>query len=1706
MMDVVMKFVERFLVLTLLVSAPVMADTSTEEKGTGSGVLETSKLGTNVETQLDNDKPFTPWKQDDSVYLQNLKTKVEVQKVTQKHVTTKKLTDVVPPIRFASGEAEIPEEYIAKLREILAKMRDRVNVRLHFVGHSDNAQLIGEAKKMYGDNLGLSKERAGTAAEYFKQALDLPPEAISYEGVGDSKPLADNNTEEGRAKNRRVEIEVWYDEVSEETVDQQVSVDEQLKRIKVCRVETVCMLHYKEGHSRRAVLKNLVPPLHYDDNMADIPQSFLDQLKQALHNLKDKDHVQLRFIGYTDNTPLSGRDARIYGDQVGLSKANARRVALAVQDALHLPSEAIASSGKGASNTLASNNSEKGRALNRRIEVEFWHDDAMEDLPDTPQICPEASAAETVERIYNPPDGDIKPLYFNNGKPVIPKGYADRLKRAMADIADKGNVRLRFIGYTGNQRLDRRTAMVYGDDIGLSTSRARRAMEEIKQQLTLTDQQAEFEGRGDVQSSDVVNTGFVEADRSKVEVQIVYDELAMLNDDEGVQINRVSRDVQTQNPYALNLMRISVDGQPLNDPGKSIPDVQRCTDVALDKARLQFKFDDLQLKPRLNVTAWPNVIGASDDPATTFVENQTHFKLYSNYPAYIKRGEVRIFTPQQSSRDTPLWVIPLDIDGSAQWQFMRETHPGNYSAPRTEYKYVLRVYGEGDMFDETSEQSLWVIDRLEADLSGKDPARELLVGYGENRLAVNNIRIPRNSGTVSVFGKDVPKDYQVWFGGYGVPVSDQGEFGTELILPAGLHTVEVAITDQEGNGNVYLRELELKRKDWFYVGIADLTLAQDSTNGPASLVTGDKTHYDNDLSVDGRLAFYTKGQFANEWQLTASADTREGPVKDLFSDFVNKAPDSVFRRMDSDYYYPTYGDDSSVEQDAPTSGKFYLKVEKDRTYGLWGNFKVDYTDTNLTHVDRALYGANINWESDAATTFGDKRFRINAFAAEPGTLAARDELRGTGGSLYYLRHQDILTGSDRLRVEIRDAITGLVVGVKNLVHGLDYDIDYIQGRILLSEPLSWYASNGLVVNSGDLSGYQTYLVARYEYTPGFNDINDVATGGRAHYWLGDHLKVGVTSETQDASGYNNRLNGVDVTLRKNANTWLRAERSMSEGPVSSSLLSNDGGYSYQQTAAAPDTHVKAKGQRLDGSISLDEITDLANGRLTFYRQRLDGGYSAPGLNAATNTTVTGGTLLIQADQDSSVKFDAVSKAQQDALSVTAVEVDVQTQVNDHWRVNSGARHENRTDHSPVVPLTQEQGYRDDLNVRLTYDSRQRWSSYGYAQQTLQISGNREQNNRLGVGGDYRTSDRLKVSGELSDGDTGPAVSVGTDYKLSDNTNLYNSYTLENQRSDNGVKARKGNFAAGFKTRYSDSASLYMEERYTHGDVPTGLTHAMGFDLAATDRLNFGGNLDLGTLRDNNTAAKIKRTAAGVRLGYHFDSLTFASALEYRVDDTEQADTSSSKRTTWLTKNSFKVLLNPDWRLLGKLNYSASHSSLGEFYNGNFTEAVLGYAYRPVYNNALNALAKYTYFYNLPASDQLTLNNSAAEFIQKSHIVSLDIMYDLTRRLSLGGKYAYRMGQLAQDRVNPQFFQSDASLYVLRVDWHFVRRWDGMLEGRMLELPQAGDRRSGFLVGLYRQAGDHIKAGIGYNFTDFSDDLTDLSFDSQGFFVNVIGKF
>jgi len=1656
-------------------------------------------VGENTEQQLPSDEVFTPWVQDKSRYKSDEEHKVEIEKSLEKEYTTKKLKNVVPPIRFASGTDEIPQRYVELLRQVLEKVKDRTNVRLHFIGHTDSDRLNGAAKEKYGDNFGLSRARAEMAALFFQRELNLPPDAISYDGAGDTRPIASNKTAAGKALNRRVEVQVWYDEVSEKVVEKEVVKQPDTKRVKICRMETVCKISYKKGYSKRIRLKNLMAPLRMQEGQVEIPGRFFNDLRETLNNLRDKKNVMIRFIGHTDNLPLSDRAARIYGDHLALSKANARRVALVVQDRLKLPNRAISSDGKGDSVPIASNDSVNGRALNRRIEVEFWYDDPLEVMNDEIQSCPEDAAAETVTRVYEPPTGPIEPVYFKDGKPQIPLGYAQSLQRVLEQVADKANVRLRFIGYTKNERLERRTAMIYGDDIGLSTARARRVMEEVRKELPLTDKQVEVEGRGYVQTDEVLSRSFAEQNESRVVVQVVYDELAMLDENEGMDITRITREIEPKNPYALNLMRITVDGEPIDDPNHSSADIQRCTDVALEKTHVQFRFDNLKLKPRLNVTAWPRTISYLNDPSTELEDNLVRFRSYSNYSAFINKSEVRLFQKGQSTRDTPFEVIELNKDGYGEWQ----PRLAEFKAPVMELQYVLRVYDEQGNFDETEPQPLWIVDKLENADDMLDTEQELLVGYGENRLAVENIKL--QGGTIRVNGENIPDGHSVWLAGRQVPLSADKEFISEEILPAGLHTVEVAVVDPQGNGELFLRDLDLDKNDWFYVGMADVTASRDNTKGPAKIVTGDTVHYDNDWNVDGQLAFFVNGKFGNNWQLTTSADTREGPLNEIFSNFTQKAPDAVFRRLDPDYYYPTFGDDSTVEELAPTLGKFYVKLKKDNDYGMWGNFDINYLDTDLSQVDRTLYGGNLHFEDDDATSFGEKRYMVDAFAADPGTVAGRDEFRGTGGSLYYLKHQDILIGSEKVRIEIRDKDSGIVIGAQELTPGIDYDIDYIQGRILLSKPLSATADDNLLVQDIAGSGNSAYLVTRYEYTPGFTDLGLVATGGRAHYWLNDHVKLGLTNSSQGETGNESKLNGVDLTLRKNSGTWLKLEMASSEGAGVGVQNSLDGGYTFDPLDLSSATPLQADARRVEASVRLEDVIEGANGTATLYTQHRDAGFSAPGQLTATDADQYGGSLKMPITDKVNIDVKADKNIHQQELETTAIDVNVGYQLNENWVLNSGGRFDSRKDHSPVVPITQTQGNRTDLAFKATYDSMEDWTAYGFTQFTANKTDTREQNNRAGVGGSYRVTDRFTLDGELSAGDAGTAARVGSEYLLSDRSNIYLNYALENERTDNGVRARKGNLTSGFRSRYSDSVSVFAEERYTHGDVPVGLTHSMGVDLAPNDRWNIGINLDVGSLEDRAASTTIDRRAVGMSLGYGTESIKYAGAAEYRIDDTQNPDASTSQRTTWLIKNSLKYQIDPDWRFIAKYNQSESNDSQGSFYDGRFTEAVLGYGYRPVNNDRWNTLFKYTYFYNVPAADQVTLPNTAAEYIQKSHIFSVDTTYDLTRRWTLGAKYAHRLGQVSLDRTNPEFFDSEAKLYILRADWHFINRWDLLMEARMLDLPDAQDRRSGALVGVYRHLGDHFKFGVGYNYTDFSDDLTNLNYGSQGVFINLIGK-
>ena len=100
-----------------------------------------------------------------------------------------------------------------------------------------------------------------------------------------------------------------------------------------------------------------------------------------------------------------------------------------------------------------------------------------------------------------------------------------------------------------------------------------------------------------------------------------------------------------------------------------------------------------------------------------------------------------------------------------------------------------------------------------------------------------------------------------------------------------MHTVEVAVLDEAGNGTLYLRDLQFEPKDRFYVGIADLTVSESRTSGPAELLQGDNPSYDFDSTLDGRLAFYLTEKFARslarDGERRYARRTGERPVQQL---------------------------------------------------------------------------------------------------------------------------------------------------------------------------------------------------------------------------------------------------------------------------------------------------------------------------------------------------------------------------------------------------------------------------------------------------------------------------------------------------------------------------------------------------------------------------------------------------------------------------------------------------------------------------------------------------------------------------------------------------------------------------------------------------------------------------------------------------------
>lgn len=1172
---------------------------------------------------------------------------------------------------------------------------------------------------------------------------------------------------------------------------------------------------------------------------------------------------------------------------------------------------------------------------------------------------------------------------------------------------------------------------------------------------------------------------------------------------------------------------ISVDGEPVVESGGTSPgepasstDKQRRTDVGLSAVDIQVKFDGLDARPILNVSTVP--IRRSYRAGDT-----VRFLATSNYPAFIRRAEVRIIAEDEDISEVPVAVIPVVVNGEAEWVM-----PPSDKEEAKRYHYVLRVYDGEGRFDETGARPLARSAR-ELPQEGKitdAPAP----GMAEDNTALRNI--PVSGGAVTVYGRNVPEGYQVHALDGVVPLDRNNAFVVQRILPGGDHDVDVSVRGTSKTGGLeFSRAIHIPKNDWFFIGLADLTVGKRiGDKGIESVREGE---YDS-VYTKGRVAFYLKGKIKGKYLLTAAADTGEDELKEIFRNLDDKNPREILRGLDPEDFYPVYGDDSTVFEDAPTKGKFYVRLDQGDSHVMWGNYKANIHGTEFLRSERALYGASAVYRSEQVTPFGERRTEATAYAAKPDTMPQRDEFLGTGGSAYFLKRQDVTEGSETITVEIRDQVTGQVIERQTLVYGEDYTIDYMQGMLTLQKPLSSSTGTNSPVRDGALGGNKVYLVAQYEYTPTVGDLDGYVYGGRAQQWLNDKVRVGVTGLSEDTGTADQKAYGADIKLRHSDNTFLEAEIARSKGPGFGSSVSTDGGLTISDVGATGDPNRTASAWRLRGQLDLADITGNAKGVVGGYLERKEEGFSTLSDQISADQTKWGiysdlelvqglGLKLTYDDYHQSRAYDENGDELSAPRTKRKGEAVLSKQLDEHWKVSLGTSYTEQR--SPLSTLSGKSGFdgeRFDAGVRVDYERNEDESYYVFGQGTIERSGDIGRNDRVGVGAEYQLTDKIALEGEVSYGTHGVGGEAGITYSPTADDNYYLTYRLDPDRAFDYDRTYdlsgtdKGTLVFGARRKVNDMLSAFTESNYDLYGRRNSLARTYGVTYTPDAIWTIDGGVEIGRINDDtiNSDTGLERS--------DFDRQAISLAVSHKDEERgingrvraearfEDSEDGTRDANTYLVGAGLSWKTSEDWRALFNIDaVLADASGESSFRDGDYVEASIGYAYRPVDNDRFNALFKYTWLYDMPGPDQVSAV-SGDEYgpAQRSHILSVDFTYDLVPWLSVGAKYGVRYSEVRErvtDGSNTSFSEwqrSTAHLGIIRGDLHIVNNWDALLEGRVMYMPEADTTDYGALVAVYRHVGDNLKLGVGYNFGSFSDDLRDLTLNDRGVFFNLVGTF
>ena len=143
-----------------------------------------------------------------------MRSDLESKDVTISNLKGKLTVNIVDRVMFDSGEAILKPDGEAVMRKIAAILGGHPQLKIQVIGHTDNVPIRPAARVRFASNWELSTARALAAVHFLTEQAGIDPRRVGAVGYGEFRPIADNSTAEGRAKNRRIAITIVPDELA----------------------------------------------------------------------------------------------------------------------------------------------------------------------------------------------------------------------------------------------------------------------------------------------------------------------------------------------------------------------------------------------------------------------------------------------------------------------------------------------------------------------------------------------------------------------------------------------------------------------------------------------------------------------------------------------------------------------------------------------------------------------------------------------------------------------------------------------------------------------------------------------------------------------------------------------------------------------------------------------------------------------------------------------------------------------------------------------------------------------------------------------------------------------------------------------------------------------------------------------------------------------------------------------------------------------------------------------------------------------------------------------------------------------------------------------------------------------------------------------------------------------------------------------------